>query len=102
MIFSQVKSSFLDEFVSEKWRLSTSQTAVYQMIQHSVDWRELHCGGGFNAVDENGYGVSYIIGGENALFFHISSRFSSPNTDSNRFRDHIAKALCDLRDLLQN
>lgn len=29
---------------------------------------------------DDGYGVSYIIVGENLITFHISSKFSSPNT----------------------
>ena len=89
----------MEEVISEKWRLSTSQTAVYQMLQHSVDWRQLHCGGGFNTVDSDGYGISYIIAGEKAMFFHISSKFSSAKTDSVRFRDNIQKALIDMKEL---
>ena len=88
--------------ISEKWRLSTSQTAVHQMLQHSVDWRELHCGGGFNTVDSDGYGISYIIAGEDALFFHISSKFSSTKTDSNRLRDNVIKALVDMSEIFKN
>jgi len=97
--YMKVNCEFLEEVISEKWRLSTSQTAVHQMLQHSVDWRQLHCGGGFNTVDGDGYGISYIIAGENALFFHISSKFSSPKTDSVRFRNNLQKALHDMKAL---
>lgn len=31
-------------------------------------------------VADDGYGVSYIIVGENLITFHISSKFSSPET----------------------
>lgn len=31
---------------------------------------------------DDGYGVSYIIAGENLITFHISSKFSSPETVS--------------------
>ena len=96
-----MKSEFLEEVISEKWRLSTSQTAVHQMVQHSTDWRELHVGGGFNTVDSDGYGLSYIIDGENALFLHISSKFSSSKTDSERFRTNINKALKDMKELYE-
>ena len=37
-------------------------------------------GGGFGPVSDDGYGVSYIIAGEDAIFFHISSKISCPNT----------------------
>lgn len=33
-------------------------------------------------VADDGYGVSYIIVGENFIHFHISSKFSSPETVS--------------------
>lgn len=31
---------------------------------------------------DDGYGVSYMIAGENTIFFHISSKFSSSETVS--------------------
>lgn len=31
---------------------------------------------------DDGYGVSYMIAGENTMFFHISSKFSSSETVS--------------------
>lgn len=33
-------------------------------------------------VADDGYGVSYMIAGENTIFFHISSKFSSSETVS--------------------
>lgn len=42
-------------------------------------------------VADDGYGVSYIIVGENFIHFHISSKFSSPETVSilgNTFSRH--------------
>lgn len=36
--------------------------------------------GGFGPVADEGYGVSYIIAGEDTISFHISSRKSAPNT----------------------
>lgn len=38
--------------------------------------------GGFGPVADDGYGVSYIIAGEDMIFFHISSKRSSPLTVS--------------------
>jgi hypothetical protein len=37
-------------------------------------------GGGFGPVTDTGYGVSYIIGGEDQISFHISSKKSAENT----------------------
>lgn len=42
----------------------------------------ISAGGGFGPVADDGYGVSYIIAGEDTLFFHISSKKSSPVTVS--------------------
>ena len=33
----------------------------------------LACGGGFGPVVDDGYGISYLINGENKIMFHISS-----------------------------
>ena len=33
-------------------------------------------------VANDGYGVSYMIAGENTIFFHVSSKFSSSETVS--------------------
>lgn len=37
-------------------------------------------GGGFGPVADDGYGVSYIIVGEDKIFFHVSSKKSCPIT----------------------
>jgi len=42
----------------------------------------ISAGGGFGPVADDGYGVSYIVAGEDILFFHISSKKSSPETVS--------------------
>lgn len=42
----------------------------------------ISAGGGFGPVADDGYGVSYIIAGEDTLFFHVSSKKSSPVTVS--------------------
>lgn len=38
----------------------------------------------FLQVADDGYGVSYIIVGENLINFHISSKHSSPETVSSQ------------------
>lgn len=42
----------------------------------------ISAGGGFGPVADDGYGVSYIIAGENLIFFHISCKRNSPETVS--------------------
>uniref|UniRef100_A0AAV2KZI9 carnitine O-palmitoyltransferase n=1 Tax=Knipowitschia caucasica TaxID=637954 RepID=A0AAV2KZI9_KNICA len=96
-------SPFLKEVLSEPWRLSTSQTPLQQvelfdLIKHP---EYVSSGGGFGPVADDGYGVSYIILGENLINFHISSKHSSPETDSHRFGGHIKQAMMDILDLFQ-
>jgi hypothetical protein len=72
----------LQEVLSEPWRLSTSQTPHGQTS--ITDLKKypncISAGGGFGPVADDGYGVSYIIAGENLVFFHISSKLSSSKT----------------------
>ncbi|XP_072858465.2 carnitine O-palmitoyltransferase 1, muscle isoform isoform X1 [Pogona vitticeps] len=93
-----VDSPFLAKVLSEPWRLSTSQTPQQQikMFDLEVNPECASSGGGFGPVADDGYGVSYIIAGENLITFHISSKFSSPETDSRRFGKNIHQALLDI------
>ncbi|XP_078113667.1 carnitine O-palmitoyltransferase 1, liver isoform isoform X1 [Sander vitreus] len=96
-------SPFLKEVLSEPWRLSTSQTPMQQvelfdLVRHP---EFVSSGGGFGPVADDGYGVSYIIVGENLINFHISSKHSSPETDSHRFGSNIRQAMLDILDLFQ-
>ncbi|XP_041093469.1 carnitine O-palmitoyltransferase 1, liver isoform-like [Polyodon spathula] len=97
------ESPFLREVLSEPWRLSTSQTPVQQVelfdLVNHPDY--ISCGGGFGPVADDGYGVSYIIVGENLMNFHVSSKISSPETDSHRFGSHIRQSLLDLVSLFK-
>ncbi|KAG8191650.1 hypothetical protein JTE90_016443 [Oedothorax gibbosus] len=101
--YLNVESPFLNEVLSEPWRLSTSQTPHGQTEMMDLKKNPFHisAGGGFGPVADDGYGVSYIIAGEDILFFHISSKVSSPETDSDRFRRHIEEALGDMKTLLE-
>lgn len=62
--------------------MSTSQTPHGQTAR--IDLKKypncISAGGGFGPVADDGYGVSYIIAGEDILFFHISSKRSSSKT----------------------
>ncbi|GFR66267.1 carnitine O-palmitoyltransferase 1, liver isoform-like [Elysia marginata] len=56
-------------------------------------------GGGFGPVTDDGYGVSYMIAGEDTIFFHISCKKSCSHTDSHKFGATLAQSLNDMRDL---
>ncbi|NXH04889.1 CPT1A palmitoyltransferase, partial [Loxia leucoptera] len=88
-----VDSPFLKEV--EPWRLSTSQTPQ-QHIDLQKNPEMLSSGGGFGPVADDGYGVSYIILGENMVHFHVSSKISCSETDSHRFGKNIEKAMVDI------
>uniref|UniRef100_A0A8C5QH04 carnitine O-palmitoyltransferase n=1 Tax=Leptobrachium leishanense TaxID=445787 RepID=A0A8C5QH04_9ANUR len=98
-----VDSPFLKEVLSEPWRLSTSQTPQQQVHLFQLDKfpENVSSGGGFGPVADDGYGVSYILVGENLINFHLSSKFSSPETDSHRFGNNIRQALIDIMDLFK-
>uniref|UniRef100_A0A669F3Q4 Carnitine palmitoyltransferase 1A n=1 Tax=Oreochromis niloticus TaxID=8128 RepID=A0A669F3Q4_ORENI len=96
-------SPFLKEVLSEPWKLSTSQTPLQQvelfdLVRHP---EYVSSGGGFGPVADDGYGVSYIILGENHINFHISSKRSSPETDSHRFGTNIRQAMLDILGLFE-
>ncbi|XP_017785605.1 PREDICTED: carnitine O-palmitoyltransferase 1, liver isoform isoform X2 [Nicrophorus vespilloides] len=99
--YLEVDSPFLQKVLSEPWRLSTSQTPHGQTGR--IDLKKhpkcISAGGGFGPVADDGYGVSYIIAGEDVLFFHISNKRSSNQTDCHRFADHIRDALADIKSM---
>ncbi|KFQ94333.1 Carnitine O-palmitoyltransferase 1, muscle isoform, partial [Nipponia nippon] len=96
-----VESPFLAQVLSEPWRLSTSQTPQQQLKLCDLNKHPDHVstGGGFGPVADDGYGVSYIIAGENLINFHVSSKFSSSETDSKRFGRNIRQAMLDIAEL---
>jgi carnitine O-palmitoyltransferase 1, liver isoform len=101
--YLEVESPFLKQAIGEPWRLSTSQTPHGQTPK--IDLKKnpglITPGGGFGPVSSDGYSVSYIISGENNLFFHLSSMKSCELTDTTRFGQQIFKALDDLRKLFK-
>ncbi|XP_043223350.1 carnitine O-palmitoyltransferase 1, liver isoform-like isoform X2 [Amphibalanus amphitrite] len=101
--YLEVDSPFLKEVLSEPWRLSTSQTPHGQT--NLLDLKKhpgcVSAGGGFGPVADDGYGVSYIIAGEDIVFFHVSSKKSSADTDSNRLAGQIQRALADIRTMFE-
>ena len=53
-------------------------------------------GGGFGPVADDGYGVCYLITGEDQITFHISSKKACPDTDSVRLGECLDGALADI------
>lgn len=94
-------SPFLTQVLSQPWKLSTSQTPQQQLNLVDINKfpKYVSSGGGFGPVADDGYGVSYIITGENLITFHISCKFSCPDTDSFRFGQHIRRAMLDIQAL---
>ncbi|KAB0404637.1 hypothetical protein E2I00_000645 [Balaenoptera physalus] len=84
--------------LSEPWRLSTSQTPQQQVELFNLERNPeyVSSGGGFGPVADDGYGVSYILVGEKLISFHISSKFSCPETDSHRFGKNLKQAMIDI------
>lgn len=125
--YLEVDSPFLNEVLSEPWRLSTSQTPHGQTPKMDLKKHPtcISSGGGFGPVADDGYGVSYIIAGEDLIFFHISAKNSCATTvrlyyisiqynpasvikctfvyfqDVHRFADNICKALSDIRSMFE-
>ncbi|XP_045458600.1 carnitine O-palmitoyltransferase 1, muscle isoform [Melitaea cinxia] len=99
--YLELESPFLQEVFNEPWRLSTSQTPLGQtkMLDLKKYPKCVSAGGGFGPVADDGYGVSYIIVGEDTIFFHVSSKISCPITSSSNFVKQIEKSLQDVRTL---
>ncbi|XP_055588648.1 carnitine O-palmitoyltransferase 1, liver isoform isoform X1 [Uranotaenia lowii] len=101
--YLEVDSPFLKEVLSEPWRLSTSQTPHGQTSKMDLKKHPncISAGGGFGPVADDGYGVSYIVAGEDLIFFHISSKKACGTTSSERFSQQIARALDDMKHLFE-
>jgi len=95
------ESPFLQEVLSEPWMLSTSQTPYGQGTHTDLKKfpNRISAGGGFGPVADAGYGVSYIIAGEDNIFFHVSCKNSCADTSSRKFADDIAEAMQDIKNL---
>lgn len=101
--YLEAENDFLKEVLSEPWKLSTSQTPHNQanILDPRRFPKHISCGGGFGPVADDGYGVSYMIAGEDLLFFHVSSKKSSKETDSARFANNINNALRDMKKMFE-
>lgn len=99
--------NFLGELLTRPWILSTSQTPHTQQTNvpdpnYESFNNKLCSGGGFMAVAEHGYGISYLFPSDHRIFFHITSRHSSPETDTNRFGKILFESLDEIKALFDN
>jgi len=94
-------SPFLKEALKEPWKLSTSQTATQQTKKTDYNKypEQKTAGGGFGPVADDGYGVSYIIAGEDTIFYHITCKVSSQLTDTKRFSKFIKESMAEMKAL---
>eukprot|EP00744_Colponema_vietnamica_P004683 GILI01006949.1.p1 GENE.GILI01006949.1~~GILI01006949.1.p1 ORF type:complete len:839 (+),score=188.28 GILI01006949.1:215-2518(+) len=94
-------SPFLTQVMKRGWKLSTSQVPQTQSPSEWVNPQgKKETGdtmprpsGGFGPVADDGYGVSYVISGENSFYFHVSSKRSCPATNSTALLEDIFRAL---------
>jgi len=54
------------------------------------------------AVAEDGYGISYLFPSDHRIFFHITSRHSSPHTDTSRFGKLLFDSLDEIKALFDD
>ena len=97
--YLEVESPFLKQYISEPWRLSTSQTPHGQTSKIDLKKNKVLTtpGGGFGPVSYDGYSVSYIISGEDSITFHLSSNKSCDLTNTDRFGKRIFQAMGDIK-----
>lgn len=99
--------TFLGDFLTRPWVLSTSQTPHTQQTNvpdpNYKNFNDKLCsGGGFMAVAENGYGISYLFPSDHRIFFHITSRRSSSETDTSRFGKLLFDSLDEIKALFDD
>ncbi|CAJ0605158.1 unnamed protein product [Cylicocyclus nassatus] len=105
--YLEEESPFFDKIFPPMYLLSTSQTPLNQVDSEMVGMSEAQrlrlttAGGGFGPVADRGYGVSYIVAGEDQISFHISSKRSADNTSSKEFREELKRSLIDMRALFE-
>lgn len=94
------ESPFLNFFQSQKWLLSTSNIPnMTNSIDEDSSIDKIMLGGSFGAVAQDGYGICYRFGGNQAILVHITSYHSSEVTDSDRMGNRLREAFHSLVDL---
>lgn len=97
---------FLADLLMRPWILSTSQTPHTQQTNipdpNFPSFNDKLCsGGGFMAVADDGYGISYLFPSDQRIFFHISSRKSSPQTDTTEFGRLLFESMAEIKALFE-
>lgn len=98
---------FLADLLMRPWILSTSQTPHTQQTNvpdpNFPSFNDKLCsGGGFMAVADDGYGISYLFPSDQRIFFHITSRKSSPQTDTKKFGELLFESLAEVKALFES
>lgn len=90
---------FQDKAFQMQFQLSTSQTPVQFVFPCNVE--KCSVAGGFGTVVEDGYGVSYLVVGEDKVYFSIHSKRSCPTTSSQKFADTLYQSFEDMKALYE-
>lgn len=101
-----LECDFLKRALAIPWILSTSQQPQQQITTSpSCDdpqYKSQICpGGGFGPVSSEGYGVSYMIPGNQLIFFHVTAKKSCTMTDARGFTRLIFQSMWDIRKLFE-
>ena len=77
-----------------------------QIDKNLWHWLDLFCqqispGGGFGPVADDGYGVSYMVPDDHQIFFHISSKISSKQSNSDRFVQLLFESMAEIKELFE-
>lgn len=96
--------NFLGDLLTRPWILSTSQTPHTQQTNvpdpNFPSFNDKLCsGGGFMAVADDGYGISYLFPSDHRIFFHITSKHSSSETDTSHFGELLFESLAEIKAL---
>ncbi|KAI1727732.1 choline/Carnitine o-acyltransferase domain-containing protein [Ditylenchus destructor] len=103
--YLEEESQLMNKVMPPTYLLSTSQTPLNQCEEEAKNLSPqqrlslVSAGGGFGPVADRGYGVSYIIAGEDQISFHISSKKSADNTSSQLFRECLKESLMMMKSL---
>ena len=102
------KSDFLEGIIKKKYLILTSQQPQRQMYNTGapdLNFGKLHrasCpGGGFGPMDAV-YSISYMLPTKFNIFFHVTSKHSCAETNSQRFAKLITQSMLDMTSLLND
>lgn len=92
-----LRPPFLEQALGLPWAMASSRAPRAQPPLLPPEL--LPAGGGFGPPHPDGYGVSFAVGADGAVVFHVSCQASSPRTDAHRFAGLIRAALLELGEL---